>query len=637
MPSILLDTFAAFSYSETLHEIIKSLALNRSLIQTRLEPPLLLPTEWNIPLLEKRVVRANTALVYKQKRFNLLREESEGYAKLIVEIHSASYSPNKMALVKRTANIIVSLIGYFDLDPNRALDIFLDIYSTNIVAHAQFFLEVLKMSPWWPTVPSNATNLSEIGKGGNYLAASLIGFKLQWYRKLEETAPENLMAMIAVLIKEGFICLGDLYPHLSPSDEELLQEKDAWSKKLEQTAYLSTASALALAMPLDDDGPRDRSSKPKEKEKEKESEKQKEKKSVTPQKPQLAAALLSVGSIWPAMFILAKFPFLPGPYSEIADNLNILMAHALTPFYESIRPFKSFLDQTKNVKKLPARQRGASAHGRAGFTLMAPNAVASRRVLSHLKRSEKADTTYRIFYDSWTDGVKMIENIEDFILYSDYFLKFTGPQLSRDPVLFTKLCRIVNHFLTESKKEKDLTTNSYDSAFWLQYFRTYLLPAVSLIEENPGVLYEVAAILFHFDYSTRYSVYGEWYNVLLRNVPQLRVAGSKAEKETKNVLKRLAKENVREMMRLLARVSYANPITSLTALVSQVESYDNLSSLVVEAARYFTAIGWDALPLVIMMQLSSGRNTVQGDGITERKWLQCKLLLYVLVLQERFR
>ena len=43
---------------------------------------------------------------------------------------------------------IVSLIGYFDLDPNRALDIILDVFSVNIATHWQFFLALLARSPW---------------------------------------------------------------------------------------------------------------------------------------------------------------------------------------------------------------------------------------------------------------------------------------------------------------------------------------------------------------------------------------------------------------------------------------------------------------------------------------------------------
>lgn len=58
---------------------------------------------------------------------------------------------NFQAVQSRAAAVwqrVVSLIGYFDLDPNRALDIVLDVFSVNIATHWQFFLALLACSPW---------------------------------------------------------------------------------------------------------------------------------------------------------------------------------------------------------------------------------------------------------------------------------------------------------------------------------------------------------------------------------------------------------------------------------------------------------------------------------------------------------
>ena len=38
----------------------------------------------------RRQIRINTAQLYKQQRFNLWREESEGYARLLVTLNQAS-------------------------------------------------------------------------------------------------------------------------------------------------------------------------------------------------------------------------------------------------------------------------------------------------------------------------------------------------------------------------------------------------------------------------------------------------------------------------------------------------------------------------------------------------------------------
>jgi len=98
---------------------------------------------------------------YKQNKFNLLREQSEGYSKLTAELTS-SLGPAHSSVTGRPiesyASIaerarpvwekVISLIGYFDLDPNRALDVILDVLSVHLATHYTFFIALLSFSPW---------------------------------------------------------------------------------------------------------------------------------------------------------------------------------------------------------------------------------------------------------------------------------------------------------------------------------------------------------------------------------------------------------------------------------------------------------------------------------------------------------
>lgn len=43
---------------------------------------------------------------------------------------------------------VISLIGHFGLDPNRALDVILDVLSVHIATHYTFFLALLSFTPW---------------------------------------------------------------------------------------------------------------------------------------------------------------------------------------------------------------------------------------------------------------------------------------------------------------------------------------------------------------------------------------------------------------------------------------------------------------------------------------------------------
>ena len=75
-----------------------------------------------------KFVKLKTRLYYKQQKFNLLREESEGYAKLIAEL---SQEQNEFD-VTYMLQVIRSLIGCFNLDPNRVMDILLEVFEIRI-------------------------------------------------------------------------------------------------------------------------------------------------------------------------------------------------------------------------------------------------------------------------------------------------------------------------------------------------------------------------------------------------------------------------------------------------------------------------------------------------------------------------
>lgn len=111
--------------------------------------------------IKTKLARVRTNLLFKQQKFNLLRETNEGYSKLIVEITSllgparstSSERPteSRSALHRRAKlawDKLVGLTGYFDLDPNRVLDIVLDVFSANALTHYPFFLELLRCSGW---------------------------------------------------------------------------------------------------------------------------------------------------------------------------------------------------------------------------------------------------------------------------------------------------------------------------------------------------------------------------------------------------------------------------------------------------------------------------------------------------------
>ncbi|KAA8896486.1 hypothetical protein TRICI_006891 [Trichomonascus ciferrii] len=604
---LFVHTFSMFPLTEPLKEVILQSNIEKNQLLLFLEPQTSVELGVADPMFEKRIVRTNTNLLYKQKRFNLLREETEGFSKLIVEVHSAINNGGKSHSKHRareTAKTIESLVGYFDLDPLRSLDILLDIGATNLLDHAGFFLNILENSPWWPKSPAKPASIQEIGDGGSQAAAQLLGFKFKCYAANNEEPPESLVMLTAFLIKRGFVCLGDVYEALSPSDKDLEAYEETWKQDMDKQAFMAKASALALAAPLGDDSDSTGGSSNKKDEQTEADVK------LTPQKVLLLRGLLSLGSVYPSLYILARFPFLANAFPELSDLLLRWTEYCIQPLYNKCLSFTP-TEETRAVRLLPRMSRGET-------TLAAPKTGPHHRNLDPFAGNQRVCTGpyYTFFYKKWNDELTQIDDIKGLTSVSETYLKFVGPLLSRNNMVLVKLCRIGCNFINGE--------SSTDDPFWLEYFRLYILPAVSLVEDNPTTIYEIYNLLGQFSFEARYALYGEWNAVLAKSSPHLKIATSKAEKGTKDVLKRLSKTNVKEMMRKLAKLSYSNPIPCFTVFIGQVESYDNLGDLVVDAARYFTDLGWDVLPYVIMTQLTSGRGTYQVDGLNDRKWLQCK-------------
>lgn len=156
----------------------------------------------------RKAVKFNTAMLYRQQKFNLLREESEGYGKLIYEVYARLQQLDKDNIeveVEQFQRTIHSLVGFFDLDPNRVNDLLLDEFSETLsddIAVA-FFIELFKRLPW----------------NDGSLWATLLGFKFKFYS--QKSAPKQLYEAAAQLIKHDLISVPDLYPHLSPDDSEM--------------------------------------------------------------------------------------------------------------------------------------------------------------------------------------------------------------------------------------------------------------------------------------------------------------------------------------------------------------------------------------------------------------------------------
>ncbi|GAA5826823.1 hypothetical protein JCM5353_005408 [Sporobolomyces roseus] len=593
-------------------------------------------------------VRQRTALFYKQQKFNLLREESEGYAKLVVELlgnmgpsHDILTAQSRETSQERTRRAISvndkvkSLIGNFDLDPTRTLDIFLDTFSDQLTEHYQFFLDFLAVSPWAPKSKRAGAGAVKVddgdvkgkqkelpveadlqGEEGSDTIAQILGFKFGYYQTVDAgPVPENLYLTAAILIWHGFVKLSDLWNHLSPSDEDLTAIDGKYREEQAQLARsVGGANALAMAGALvDDETPASKSAAASASSAPAASSSTASAPTVAPQdlpnqKVGLLKALLVVGDVTHAMFILAQWPILVQAFPEIADLLNRLLSVSIKPAYDSIsisRKHSQWADEFK------AERSRTIIDSKGDKKVLIPEI--KRRITGDAFPDPKGEWTF--FFPGWKERVpKAGDATEVLDMLEKTFLPLVTVFIARDHTLFTKICRLATQDLkSDSTRPRGIR--------WADVVRLYLLPSLSLLNHHSVSSLEIWEILILFPIEKRFEFYGEWKDVWYKRIPYLGVRKAEAEKDVKSILRRLSTENVKKLGKTLAKVAHTNPTVIWTVALNQVMSYDNLILPVIDAARYLTELGYDVLAYCVLDALSGTRNKTKEDGTSVAMWL----------------
>ena len=147
---------------------------------------------------------------YEQNKFNLLREENEGFAKLIVELNQSNIDMSNVETVRKN---IQDLIGFFNLDPNRVADLIIDAFENN-VWNEEVYLALLKNFP-------------------QSYVTQLLGFKFKYYLdRIKERQdspdslfddaliPRDLLMVTGILLREKNVKLEDIWSHLVIDEEK---------------------------------------------------------------------------------------------------------------------------------------------------------------------------------------------------------------------------------------------------------------------------------------------------------------------------------------------------------------------------------------------------------------------------------
>ncbi|KAJ3129193.1 THO complex subunit 2 [Nowakowskiella sp. JEL0407] len=650
-------------------ELMKDEFIPHIIMHERFEPEFLEATGLiqSHVFLSKKMVRLNTVMLYKQQKFNLLREESEGYSKLITEL-TANLPPlcesewftnrakveadRKVAVEDRVVvvlSVIKSLIGYFDLDPNRVLDIILDVFTANVTDQWDFFVRLLECSPWKvrkvrkrvpppspknamdmaldevPSVPDTSESVEESADGlvvvqeDRSVCASVLGFKFAYYNFPETTTapPPQLFWVAALLIKHGLVQLEALYPHLSPSDEDVEKEYDDYVNELKESEKETgqfKESALANSVLSDDMAPMSRTEKIVEDSSSKPAKPATSTKKIN-QKCALARCLMGIGARPQATRILSRLPFLVSLDPEIAEFMCRALHIVVEPLYSNIRipqivpPTDSIINGAKETPAIPVN------------TLNHKFCPVFERVQCGSRR--KHFPKVKFFYQPWKDGLPVINDANELLRYLKQTLPLIGPHLHRDVVLMAKLIRVGRSHIESAAKDVsgDLKVLNGIKDSWASIIAKYMFPAISQIYANPGLNQELWSLIKLFPYQARYALYGEWKHDTYK-IPEVALAGAACRADTRFIMRRLSKDNVKQYGRRIGKVVHSNPTIAFSIILDQLQSYDNQITYVVDASRYLTDLEFDVLSFCLIEALSNPRKErMKEDGMSVAKWI----------------
>ncbi|XP_059535246.1 THO complex subunit 2 isoform X10 [Myotis daubentonii] len=495
----------------------------------------------------QKSVKIKTKLFYKQQKFNLLREENEGYAKLIAELGQDLSGNITSDLILEN---IKSLIGCFNLDPNRVLDVILEVFECR-PEHDDFFISLLEsyMSMCEPQT-----------------LCHILGFKFKFYQEPSGETPSSLYRVAAVLLQVNLIDLDDLYVHLLPADNCIMDEHKREIVEAKQIVRKLTMVVLS-------------SEKMDEREKEKEKEDDKVEKPPDNQKLGLLEALLKIGDWQHAQNIMDQMP----PYYATSHKLIALAICKL--IHITIEPLYRRVGVPKGAKGSPV------------------NALQNKR------------------------APKQAESFED--LRRDVFNMFCylGPHLSHDPILFAKVVRIGKSFMKEfqsdGSKQEDKEKTEVILSCLLSITDQVLLPSLSLMDCNACMSEELWGMFKTFPYQHRYRLYGQWKNETYNSHPLLVKVKAQTIDRAKYIMKRLTKENVKPSGRQIGKLSHSNPTILFDYILSQIQKYDNLITPVVDSLKYLTSLNYDVLAYCIIEALANPeKERMKHDDTTISSWLQ---------------
>ena len=436
---------------------------------------------------KKRTVRANTRLLYTQAKFNLLREESEGYAKLFTEL---MLDGTTVAGLQRRVHAIV---GYFHLDPNRVLAL---------------AVEALEHSP------NSAPLLALIREFHSSKLTHIVGFKYQ--ACAGSLFPRSLSRVSATLVTAGLLELEPLLGHLDSlpagkgagsagagagagasasatgdgdSDEDM--PGDGAGTFAKAVAAVKAATAAFFVLKLGGDSSKDAGTAAPV------SNSKKGNNDPDPSHTELSGTWGLESNPSTAMLAAAR-----------SQTMGLLVA---------LLERKAWTHAQRLISILSGHGIDVAAWPNVGKALcrLCHHALARSYAESGAairvggKKEESGDACRDPASACHEEGVLgSPAGVTASLVAARPILAVLGPHLSNDPVLFTMLCRLLHHAWKLESDEGRTRRAIRTVAFGI--LKRYMLPSMTLLGSRAAIANEMWKVLSELGWTQRYSLYSQW-------------------------------------------------------------------------------------------------------------------------------
>ena len=218
---------------------------------------------------------------------------------------------------------------------------------------------------------------------------------------------------------------------LAPDDEGMEQAHKDYLSKVESRIAGAKISQLAMAAPLEsvNSASKPKASTPS-------AQKPAEVKEKSNQKVGIVSALLSIGSIRPALSLITMYPWMVDANPQLADLIIRIMKHSIASLYESALV----------VKERPTGFMQSKARYGASGVQPAP---ARKPHLTFWAPTPPSTSVWDFvfFFPKWTERVPVCTQLSDLVDFVEPFMRFLTVHISRDPLFVTKFLRLGRHHL----------------------------------------------------------------------------------------------------------------------------------------------------------------------------------------------